>query len=151
VNNEIQTPDAFKSENAHNDSELTLELPSELKQYRDPCAAVVFATYSGEGTMGETAMNESLVEIGSPAIPYKRPDAAAKVLGLIGAQHREDLERVIKHILIPKLEAVNKTEVLPIFLKRYRYTRLDCWENRVSFIGPLFPFIFAIMEEILIK
>ncbi|RKU12740.1 hypothetical protein C6501_10695, partial [Candidatus Poribacteria bacterium] len=101
-------------DDSHGEGEM--DLLSELRQYRDPRAAVVFATYTGENIISGEAMNEALVEIGVPAVPYllpyieppydlavKDPGAAAFALGRIGVQHREELAGVIEHIIIPKL------------------------------------------------
>ena len=132
-------PNGFEGENAHDDLEVTLELLSELKQYRDPRAAVVFATYTGEGIVRGEAMDEALVEIGLPSVPYllfyidppydifvKNPGAAAFALGRIGAHHREELEGVIEHIIIPKLEALMKAKgPLMMLSKQYASESLD--------------------------
>ena len=131
-------PDGFKGEHGHDDLEATLDLLSELQQFRDPRAAEVFATYSGEGIVGGNAMNEALVEIGVPSVPYlipyidppydrfvKSPVAAAFALGHIGAQHREELEGVIEHIIIPKLEAFMKSDAPLMSLpQQYAYESL---------------------------
>ena len=125
-------PTGFFGEEGHHELEGTLDLLSELKQFRDPRAAEVFATYAGEGIVGGNAMDEALVEIGVPAVPYlipyieppydmfvKTPTEAAAALGRIGTQHRDELEGVIVHIIIAKLEAfVNaKTTTLMIVAK----------------------------------
>ncbi len=116
-------PDRFRGETAHDDVEVTLELLSELSGFRDPRAAVVFATYAGEGIVSGHSLKQALVEIGPPAIPYmlpyieppynrfeKNPLEIIHALGPIGVQHREELEGVIKHIIIPKLEAFIEAE-----------------------------------------
>lgn len=115
-------PTGFFGEEGHHELEGTLDLLSELKQFRDPRAAEVFATYAGEGIVGGNAMNEALVEIGVPSVPFlipyieppydrlvKNPTSAAFALGHIGAKHRDELEGVIEHIIIPKLEALMKS------------------------------------------
>ena len=117
---------------SHGEGEM--DMLSELSQYRDPRAAVVFATYTGENIISGEAMNEALVEIGVPAVPYllpyieppydsavKDPGAAAFALGRIGVQHREELAGVIEHIMIPKLEAFveAETNMLLFLAKKY--------------------------------
>lgn len=115
-------PSGFEGEEGHHEMEGLMDMLSELSQYRDPRAAEVFATYTGEGIIGGEAMDMALVEIGVVAVPYliqyieppynifvKRPSAAAFALGHIGVKHREELAGVIKHIIIPKLEVFVKT------------------------------------------
>ena len=104
------------SDDSHGEGEM--DMLSELAQYKDPRAAIVFATYAGEGSIGGWGIVRALVEIGVPAVPYlipyidppydvyvKNPAEAAIALGRIGAQHREELGGVVEHIIIPKLEA----------------------------------------------
>ena len=106
INELMPPPDGFKGEEAHDELEATLDLLSELAQFRDPRAAEVFATYAGEGIVGGEAMADALVEIGVPAVPYlipyleppydmlvKDPIEAAFALGHIGRRASRGISR----------------------------------------------------------
>ncbi len=131
------------SDDSHGEGEM--DMLSELAQYGDPRAAVVFATYAGEGIVTGKGMNRALVEIGVPAVPYlipyieppydfsvKEPMAAAYALGHIGVQHREELAGVIEHIIIPKLEVfINAPAEGPMMLaKMYAAKSVEMLKNK---------------------
>ena len=112
-------PNVFEGENAHDDLEATIEVIDELAQLRDPRSVETLVTYMCEGIIAGTPMEEALVEIGPPSvpflIPYLREDAvkqylAVELLGRIGEQHWLELEGVVEHIIIPKLNKLLEPE-----------------------------------------
>ena len=114
INRLMPPPDGFEGEHAHDDVEVTIDLIDELGWLNDPRAAETLATYACEGIIGGEAVDEALIRLGPPAVPYLipyldppygyPPSAACFALGRIGKQYREDLDGVIEHIIIPKLE-----------------------------------------------
>ena len=110
-------PAGFSGPTGHSDGEETANLLFSLDS-NDPRSAVVVATYLCEGIFGGWSIIDMLVEIGGPAVPYLIPymldmermpalrSYAIIVLGRIGERHREDLDGIVDHILIPRLEAI---------------------------------------------
>ena len=94
-------------------------LMEELLVQGDPRAAEVIITTLCDGSMGTRSMDDALVEIGPPAVPYILPYLEKGVeegeyirlavfdsLGRIGERYRSDLGGIVEHIIIPKFEAI---------------------------------------------
>ena len=115
-------PDGFSGPTGHRDGEETMYLLTELALLGDPRAAEVFAIYNCEGIIGGLSIENMLVEMGVPAVPYLIPymldethmpalrGNAVIVLGRIAEKHRKDLGGVVEHIIIPRLEAILSEE-----------------------------------------
>ena len=104
---------------AEDNSEDLIMLLEELAALRDPRSIEVLVAYECESPIGGLPIEEALVAMGPPTAPYLIPYldealeakrntmgvfTAALVLGQIGAQHREELDGIIEHIVLPKLE-----------------------------------------------
>ncbi len=115
-------PDGFSGPTGHSDAEETINLLGELAWSGDPRAAEVVATYLCEGIIGGNDPIDALVEIGPPAVPYLIPymldmtqmpalrSYPIEVLGRIAEKHREDLDGIVEHIIIPRLETILSEE-----------------------------------------
>lgn len=115
-------PDGFSGPTGHRDGEETMDLLIELDLLGDPRAAEVIAKYMCDGIIGGRSIKSMLVEMGVPAVPYLVPymldetrspllrSRAIEVLGRIAEKHRKDLEGVVEHIIIPRLEAILSEE-----------------------------------------
>ena len=90
-----------------------------LARLRDPRSIETLVAYECGGHIGSAVVLDALVAMGPPVVPYLIPYldealeakrnttgafTAALVLGKIGAQHREELDSIIEHIILPKLE-----------------------------------------------
>lgn len=102
--------------NDHDDSDEVYALMVELMAQGDPrAAAVIIATFC-EGSMSTDSMENALVAIGPPAVPYILPylekgvteggmvsSAVFDTLRRIAAEHPADLGGITEHIIIPKI------------------------------------------------
>lgn len=92
-----------------------------LGKLRDPRSAKIFVNYMSR-VKGKRIRN-SLIAIGPPAVLPLIPilanqdstnrGAAARILGAIGAEHRQDLGGVVEYILLPKLEELATSDPVP--------------------------------------
>lgn len=117
----MPAPDGFSGPTAHSDVEETIDLLGSLDP-NDPRSAEVMATYLCEGRVGGRGPKNALVNMGVPAVPYLIPymldmerspllrSRALEVLCRIGERHREDLDGIVEHIIIPRLEAILSQE-----------------------------------------
>ena len=102
----------------HDDGyELSLLL-NELARLRDPRSIETMLAYQCGDDITIGAIDEALVAIGPPSVPYliryldeDHGDlsimgvfTAAEVLGRIGAQHVAELDGIVAYIILPKLE-----------------------------------------------
>ena len=107
----------------HDDGyELSLLL-NELARLRDPRSIETMLAYQCGDDITIGAINEALVAIGPPSVPYliryldedygdlsvPGVHTAAKVLGRIGAQHVAELDGIVAYIILPKLERLIAT------------------------------------------
>lgn len=115
-------PDGFSGPTGHRDGEETINMLAELAWIGDPRAAEVIAIYNCEGIIGGLSIRRMLIEMGVPAVPYlvsymldetHMPALRSRsiaALGPIAEKHRKDLEGVVEHIIIPRLEAILSEE-----------------------------------------
>ena len=95
----------------------------ELIATNDPRAGEVLITTLCDGNMGTRLMHDALVAIGPPAVPYILPylekgvaeggrirRAVFESLGRLGERYRSDLDGIVDHIIIPKLEVIAADE-----------------------------------------
>lgn len=92
-----------------------------LGKLRDPRSAEIFVNYMSR-VKGKRIRN-SLIAIGPPAVLPLIPilanqdstnrGAAARILGAIGSEHRQDLGGVVEYILLPKLEKLATSDPVP--------------------------------------
>ena len=96
----------------HGDMEDAIELLEKLRLYPDPRAAEVFVEYTIEGPGGRRTV-EAAVALGPASVPFLMPhfkrdypynDSAAEVFVPIWQAHRELLDGVAKHLVIPEIE-----------------------------------------------
>ncbi len=96
----------------HGDMEDAIELLEKLRQYPDPRTAEVFVEYTIEGPGGRRTV-EAAVALGPASVPFVIPhfkrdypynNRAAEVFVPIWQTHRELLDGVAKHLVIPELE-----------------------------------------------
>ncbi|MCY3743065.1 MAG: hypothetical protein OXH00_18770 [Candidatus Poribacteria bacterium] len=114
-------PDGFSGPTGHSDIEETINLLGSLDT-NDPRSAEVMAVYLCEGLVGGNDPIDMLTEMGVPAVPYLIPymlDMEAmpalrrypiEVLGRIGERHRAELDGIVEHIIIPRLETILSQE-----------------------------------------
>ena len=103
----------FESE-AH--AEEILGLLDKLARLQDPRAIETLVVNMCEGPGSSRLVLETLGSMGPPVVPYLLPYLdeedessmgvfiAAKILGQTGVQHRADLDGIVEHIILPKLE-----------------------------------------------
>ncbi len=107
----------------HNHGDEVIGQIEELCEQGDPRAAAVLIAHMCDGDTVGRVMFDTLAEIGPPAVPYILPYlekgmeqggyirmAVFKSLGLIGDQYRDDLDGIVDHIIIPKLEVIAADE-----------------------------------------
>ncbi len=92
------------------------DLLDELAYLRDPRSIETLVAYECGGNIGTAPVREALIAMGPPVVPYLLPYldeeddeamgvyVAPHVLGHIGARHRVELDGIVKHIILPKLE-----------------------------------------------
>ena len=100
-------------------SEDLIMLLEELAALRDPRSIEVFVAYECESPISGKPIEEALVAMGPPTVPYLIPYldeglkarkgsigllVAARVLSTIGTQHRTDLGGIVEHIILPRFE-----------------------------------------------
>lgn len=117
----MPAPDGFSGPTGHSDAEETIDLLGSLDR-NDPRSIVVMATYLCEGLVGGRGPKNALVEMGVPVVPYLIPymldmerspvlrSRALEVLCKIAERQREDLDGIVEHIIIPRLEAILSQE-----------------------------------------
>ena len=117
----MPAPDGFSGPTGHSDAEETIDLLGSLDR-NDPRSIVVMATYLCEGRVGGRGPKNALVEMGVPAVPYLIPymldmerspvlrSRALEVLCQIAERHRADLDGIVEHIIIPRLETILSQE-----------------------------------------
>lgn len=117
----MPAPDGFSGPTGHSDAEETIDLLGSLDR-NDPRSIVVMATYLCEGLVGGLEPINALAEMGVPAVPYLLPymldmerspvlrTYPIDVLGRIGERHRADLDGIVEHIIIPRLETILSQE-----------------------------------------
>ncbi|MYB93253.1 hypothetical protein F4054_19080 [Candidatus Poribacteria bacterium] len=113
----MPAPDGFSGPSGHSDMEETFNLLGSLDT-NDPRTIEVLATYYCGGRVGGVDPRDMLVEMGVPAVPYLIPyildmesspvlrSRALEVLCQIGERHREGLDGIVEHIIVPRLEAI---------------------------------------------
>ncbi len=114
-------------------SEDLIILLEELAALRDPRSIEVFVAYECESPISGKPIEEALVAMGPPTVPYLIPylDEALKakedsmglyvvsdILGQIGAQRRADLGGIVEHIILPKFNLLLAKESLSPYGKR---------------------------------
>ena len=106
----------------HNEGDERDLLIYELCEQNDPRAAEALIALLCDGGIGWGVMDDALVEIGPPAVPYilpylEREDTKGSdwisidyevfdSLTRIGTRYRDDLGGIVDHIIIPKLEEI---------------------------------------------
>ncbi len=103
----------------HNHGDEVIGQIEELCEQGDPRAAAVLIAHMCDGdTLGQV-MVDTLEEIGPPAVPYlltylekdmtqglDMSTGMYDALGRIGARYQDDLDGIVDHIIIPKLEVI---------------------------------------------
>ncbi|MDE0021266.1 MAG: hypothetical protein OXT69_07785 [Candidatus Poribacteria bacterium] len=96
----------------HGDMEDAIELLEKLRLYPDPRAAEVFVEYTIEGPGGRRTI-EAAIALGPASVPFLMPHFKrdypynaypADIFVPIWQTHRELLDGVAKHLVIPELE-----------------------------------------------
>ena len=113
-------------DHAHGDE--MYEMIVELIAQNDPRAGEVLISILCEGSMGSRLMDDALVAIGPPAVPYilsyfekgvaeggRMSPEIFDSLGHIGALYRGDLGGIVDHLIIPKLEVIAADEDAEIY------------------------------------
>ncbi len=103
------------------EGEKAIHLLKKLGKLRDPRAAELFVNYMSR-VKGKRIRN-TLMAIGPPAVLPLIPilanqdstnrGAAARILGAIGSEHRQDLGGAVEYILLPKLEKLATSDPEP--------------------------------------
>jgi hypothetical protein len=97
-------------------AEDAMFLQAQLTEFQDPRSPEIFVNYFREG-IWQRQVEEALIAIGPPSIPslISLLDAktrlmarwsGAKLLGIIGSEHRQELGGAVEHIILPKLEQI---------------------------------------------
>jgi hypothetical protein len=103
------------------EGEKAIHLLKKLGKLRDPRAAELFVNYMSR-VKGKRIRN-TLMAIGPPAVLPLIPilanqdstnrGTAARILGAIGSEHRQDLGGAVEYILLPKLEKLATSDPEP--------------------------------------
>ena len=97
----------------------SFKLLMQLAEYRDPRSAEVFAAYIFESNSGSRGYFRAITALGPAAVPYAIPyfkedypanNRAADIFVPIWQTHRELLDGVAKHIVVPELERSLKVD-----------------------------------------
>lgn len=114
-----------------------------LGKLRDPRSAEVIINYFLGVGLWEKPMKEALIAIGPPSVPLLIPLLEAdtrllgrligtKLLGIIGAEHRQELGDAVEYIILPKLEKLVTFDPSPrvrwyasVAISRIRYRQQD--------------------------
>lgn len=107
------------------DTEEVIDLLAELGNLQDPRSAEIFVNYIRESGLWGKPMEEALIAIGPPSVPLLIPllDAnarpkgkliASKLLGIIGSEHRHELDGAVEYIILPKLEKLATSDSKPL-------------------------------------
>lgn len=110
----------------HNHGDEVSEQIAELCKQGDPRAAGVLIAHMSDGDISWTLMDDALVAIGPPAVPYiltylekgmKEEGRDILIsweifdsLTRIGVRYRDDLGGILNHIIIPKFKAIAADE-----------------------------------------
>lgn len=110
----------------HEHGEQVFELIAELCEQGDPRAAEALIALTCDGGIGAAIIDDTLAEIGPPAVPYilpylEREDTKGSdwihinwqvfnSLARIGVRYCDDLGGIIDHIIIPKLKEIDADE-----------------------------------------
>ena len=100
-------------------SEDIVMLMEELCPLRDPRSIEILVAYKVESPFSGSPLTDALIAMGPPVVPHLIPyldlkeedeyytrgvATAARILGPVGTRYREDLEGIVEHIILPKLE-----------------------------------------------
>ena len=123
--------------------EEVIVLLEKLGKLRDSRSVQIIMNYFLEVGLWEKPMKEALIAIGPPSvpllIPLLDPDTqllgkliGAKLLGIIGSEHRQELGDAVEHIILPKLEKLVTSDPSPrvrwyasVAISRIRYRQQD--------------------------
>ena len=117
------------------DAEVVGDLLDELARLRDPRSIETLIEYQCEGNILTGDVTQALIAMGPPVIPHLVPyldsmgeaeastlftdnagtvgmHIAVKVLSQIGVQHRADLDGIVEHIILPKLEELHANDAI---------------------------------------
>jgi len=103
--------------------EEAIELLDRLTQLRDPRSPEIFVNYHHAGTWG-AVIEEALIAVGPPSVlplisllddnnGFLGRKRAAKLLGIIASEHRQDLGGAVEYIILPKLEKLATSDPHP--------------------------------------
>ena len=103
--------------------EEVIGLLEKLGELQDPRSAEIFINYFLKSGLWGKPMKEALIAIGPPSVPLLIPllDTdrllgrliAAKLLGIIGSEHHQELGGVVEHIILPKLKKLVTSDPNP--------------------------------------
>ncbi len=115
-------PVSFGYEGGPDDNtEEIVMLMEALCPLRDPRSIEILVAYQVESPFSGSPLTEALVAMGPPSVPYLIPYLdlkegdehytrgvanAARILRQVGTQHRSDLDGIVAHIILPKLERI---------------------------------------------
>ena len=117
----------------NDNSEEIVMLMEELCPLRDPRSIEILVAYEVESPFSGNPLLDALIAMGPPSVPYLIPYldlregdehytrgvfTAAWVLGPVGARHRKDLDGIIEHIILPKLERILAADPRDMRVKR---------------------------------
>ena len=124
---------------AEEEMEEVIVLLEKLGKLRDPRSAEIIMNYFLGLGLWEKPMKQALIAIGPPSVPLLIPlleaDTrllgrliGAKLLGIIGSEHRQELGGAVEHIILPKLEKLVTSDPSPrvrwyasVAISRIRY------------------------------
>ena len=117
------------------DAEVVGDLLDELARLRDPRSIETLIEYQCGENITTGDVTQALIDMGPPVIPHLIPyldsmgeaeastlftdnagtmgmHIAVKVLSQIGVQHRADLDGIVEHIILPKLEELHANDAI---------------------------------------
>ena len=117
------------------DAEVVGDLLDELARLRDPRSIETLIEYQCGGNILTGDVTQALIAMGPPVIPHLIPyldsmgeseastlftdnagtvgmHIAVKVLSQIGMQYRADLDGIVEHIILPKLEELHANDAI---------------------------------------
>ena len=106
------------------ETEEAIILLEKLGKLQDPRSAEIFVNYLRESGLWGRPMEEALIAIGPPSVPLLVPllddndsflkrKRAAELLGIIGAEYRQELGGAVEYLILPRLEQMTTSDPHP--------------------------------------
>lgn len=109
------------------DAEAIGDLLDELAYLRDPRSIETLIAYQCAGNILTGDVDQALIDMGPISVPHLIPyldsmgetnegtvgmGVAVDILSFVGMQHRADLDGIVEHIILPKLEELHANDAI---------------------------------------